>query len=292
MGSALNEKGVLLRDIIDIPDRVRPGDLLVSLAEGFDTSAEAIRQYVVTPQLAARLGDALGLVGAAVRSNKSHAAYLHGSFGSGKSHFMTVLQAMLNGDQAARGKQKLQPLLAEHRGWLTGRKFLLVPYHLIGAESLDAAVLGGYVRRIREVRPDASTPAVYRDDAMLVDARSWRARMGDQAFIRTLSEKPGDPDDWNGSTWTPASLDAAFAAPRGPREPPRASPARAAGGRSPATARSEQSGRGMRGSCFRRPVRSAKFFSQSRELPFQCPAMKADAQVFLNRDEHLVERQR
>src|SRR6266545_558846 len=54
MGSALNEKGVLLRDIIDIPDRVRPGDLLVSLAEGFDTSAEAIRQYVVTPQLAAR----------------------------------------------------------------------------------------------------------------------------------------------------------------------------------------------------------------------------------------------
>ncbi len=215
MGSALNEKGVLLRDIIDIPDRVRPGDLLVSLAEGFDTSAEAIRQYVVTPQLAARLGDALGLVGAAVRSNKSHAAYLHGSFGSGKSHFMTVLQAMLNGDQAARGKQKLQPLLAEHRGWLTGRKFLLVPYHLIGAESLDAAVLGGYVRRIREVRPDASTPAVYRDDAMLVDARSWRARMGDQAFIRTLSEKPGDPDDWNGSTWTPASLDAAFAAPPG-----------------------------------------------------------------------------
>src|SRR6266545_788254 len=159
MGSALNEKGVLLRDIIDIPDRVRPGDLLVSLAEGFDTSAEAIRQYVVTPQLAARLGDALGLVGAAVRSNKSHAAYLHGSFGSGKSHFMTVLQAMLNGDQAARGKQKLQPLLAEHRGWLTGRKFLLVPYHLIGAESLDAAVLGGYVRRIREVRPDASSPA-------------------------------------------------------------------------------------------------------------------------------------
>jgi len=66
---------------------------------------------VVTPQLAARLGDALGVVGAAVRSNKSHAAYLHGSFGSGKSHFMTVLQAMLNGDQAARDKEQLQPLL-------------------------------------------------------------------------------------------------------------------------------------------------------------------------------------
>lgn len=215
MGLAVNETGVLLRDIIDIPDRVRPGDLLVSLAEGFDTSAEAIRQYVVTPQLAAKLGDALGIVGAAVRSNKSHAAYLHGSFGSGKSHFMTVLQAMLNGDQAARGKEKLQPLLAEHKSWLAGRNFLLVPYHLIGAESLDAAVLGGYVKRVRQVRPDASTPAVYRDDAMLVDARTWRTRMGDEAFIRALSEKAGDPDDWSGSAWTPAALDTAFAAPPG-----------------------------------------------------------------------------
>jgi len=38
MGLASNQTGTLLRDIIDIPDRVRPGDLLVSLAEGFDTS--------------------------------------------------------------------------------------------------------------------------------------------------------------------------------------------------------------------------------------------------------------
>ena len=143
MGPAVNETDILLRDIIDIPDRVRPGDLLVTLAEGFDTSAKTIEQYVVTPQLAARLGDSLGIVGAAVRSNKSHAAYLHGSFGSGKSHFMTVLHAMLNGSQAAYDKAELQPLLGAHRDWLNGRKFLLVPYHLIGAESLDAAVLGG-----------------------------------------------------------------------------------------------------------------------------------------------------
>jgi len=215
MGTAPNQTRTLLRDIIEIPDRVRPGDLVVSLAEGFDTSAMAISQYVVTDQLKARLNDALALVGAAVRSNKSHSAYLHGSFGSGKSHFMTVLHAMLNGDPAAREKAELQPLLGEHASWLTGRRFLLVPYHLIGAESLDAAVLGGYVKRVREVRPDASTPAVYRDDAMLVDARAWRARMGDDAFIAALGEKPGDPDDWDGSAWSPVELDAAFAAPPG-----------------------------------------------------------------------------
>jgi hypothetical protein len=37
---------------------------------------------------------ALGLVGAAVRNGTSHAAYLHGSFGAGKSHFLTVLHAV------------------------------------------------------------------------------------------------------------------------------------------------------------------------------------------------------
>src|SRR5690348_17123568 len=117
MSVAANQTGILLRDIIDIPDQVRAGDLLVDLAKGFDTSAEAIKQYVVTPQLGDRLNDALGMVGAAVRSNKSIAAYLHGSFGSGKSHFMTVLHAMLNGDRAAQEKEQLKPLLAAHAEW-------------------------------------------------------------------------------------------------------------------------------------------------------------------------------
>ncbi|NIL40697.1 PglY protein [Salinispora arenicola] len=212
-----NTTDKLLRDIIDIPAQVRAGDLLVDLAKGFDTSADLIKKYVVTPQLSDRLNEALGMVGTAVRSNKSIAAYLHGSFGSGKSHFMTVVHAMLNGDQSAREKEQLQPLLGTHAAWLAGRRFLMVPYHLIGAESLDAAVLGGYVKRVRELHPDANTPAVYRDDAMLVDARAWRARLGDQAFIKALSDKPGDPDSWGGGSWSPASLDAAFAAPPGDR---------------------------------------------------------------------------
>lgn len=212
---APNKTDKLLRDIIDIPDRVHAGDLLVDLTKGFDASADLIKKYVVTPQLSDRLNEALGLVGTAVRSNKSVAAYLHGSFGSGKSHFMTVLHSMLNGDQAAREKEKLQPLLGAHAEWLAGRRFLMVPYHLIGAESLDAAVLGGYVKRVRELHPEAKTPAVYRDDAMLVDARGWRARMGDEEFLKALNDKPGDPDNWSGGSWSPAALDAAFAAPPG-----------------------------------------------------------------------------
>jgi len=88
-----------------------------------------------------------------------------------------------------------------------------VPYHLIGAES---ARRGG-ARWLREagaeLHPDASTPPVSATDAMLVDAQGWRTRLGDDGFIKALGEKAGDPDDWNGSSWTSASLDAAFAAP-------------------------------------------------------------------------------
>ncbi|MFJ5155190.1 hypothetical protein ACIQCF_27075 [Streptomyces sp. NPDC088353] len=82
---------------------------------------------------------ALKLVRGAVRKNASYAAYLHGSFGAGKSHFLTVLHAVLNGEPAARAKPRLRGVIAEHDEWLRGKRFLMVPYHLVGAANLDEA---------------------------------------------------------------------------------------------------------------------------------------------------------
>jgi hypothetical protein len=42
------------------------------------------------------------LIGSALAERRSKASYLHGSFGSGKSHFMAVLRALLDGDVGAR----------------------------------------------------------------------------------------------------------------------------------------------------------------------------------------------
>lgn len=142
--------------------------------------------YVVTEQLAKEFDKALRLVRGAVRKNASYAAYLHGSFGAGKSHFLTVLHAVLNGDPAARAKPRLREVVGEHNDWLPGKKFLMVPYHLIGAANLDSALLDGYVRAVRAERPDASTPAVYKSDALLADARAMRESLGDEAFARLL----------------------------------------------------------------------------------------------------------
>ncbi|MBQ1090127.1 hypothetical protein KBY47_13480 [Streptomyces sp. B93] len=215
---------VVLRDVLDIKEDVYAGDFKVELSQGFTgQSADRVEEYVVTPQLREQFGKALRLVRGAVRKNASYAAYLHGSFGAGKSHFLTVLHAVLNGDPAVRAKPRLREVVAEHDEWLRGKRFLMVPYHLVGAANLDEALLGGYVRTVRERFPQAPTPTVFRSDAMLADARRMREQLGDDAFVRLLPADAGDGDDEDGElkvigaggSWASGELDAAFAAPAG-----------------------------------------------------------------------------
>ncbi|MGW6057544.1 PglY protein [Streptomyces sp. NPDC055189] len=218
---------LFLRDVIDIKEDVHAGDFKVELTGGFTETDARVAEYVVTDQLNQAFGRALGMVRAAVRSGNSHAAYLHGSFGSGKSHFLTVLHAVLNNEPSARAKPRLQEVIAEHDDWLRGKKFLMVPYHLVGSTDLDSALLGGYVAAVRRLHPGAPTPPVYRADAMLADASNLRASIGDEAFVRLLPGTAegaggagGDLDDLDvidgaGTGWTAGELDRAFAAPAG-----------------------------------------------------------------------------
>lgn len=175
---------LVLRDVIDIKEDVHAGDFKIDLSQGFSETDARVAEYVVTEQLQKQFRKALGIVAAAVRSGDSHAAYLHGSFGAGKSHFLTVLHAALNNDQAARSKPRLAEVLAEHQDWLPASRFLMVPYHLVGSTDLDSALLGGYVHMVSALHPEAPTPAVYRADALLVDARRQREFLADDAKFR------------------------------------------------------------------------------------------------------------
>ncbi|MFJ8916058.1 PglY protein [Amycolatopsis sp. NPDC102389] len=225
-GGAVSDK--YLREVLDLPKSVHAGDFKVELTGGFTEVEARVAEYVVTDQLRTAFRDALGVVRSAVRDAKSHAAYLHGSFGSGKSHFLTVLHAILNNHQAARAKPGLQPVIAEHDEWLRGKKFLMVPYHLVGSSDIDSAILGGYVKRVRELHPDHPTPPVYKADAMLADARGQREFLKDDAkFAEWLggdapaTTERDDDDDLDViegarvSRWTSTELDRAFAAPAG-----------------------------------------------------------------------------
>ena len=213
-----------LRDLIDIPERVHRDDFVLRLAEGVAKPAETLRTYVVTPQLADAFDRALHLIKGALASGSSKATYLHGSFGSGKSHFMAVLHLLLQQHAEARAAEGLEGVVTRHGDWLAGRRFLLVPYHMIGKPSLDAAVLGGYAARVAELHPDAPTPGVYRSAGLFDDARRLREEIGDETFFArvnaTGASTAGAAAGWGNlsARWGAASFEAALDAPAGAEE--------------------------------------------------------------------------
>ena len=135
-----------LGELFDLPEHVGANDFILKLTEAIIRPTATVRDYVVTDQLRRCFDDALALVKDAVATRRSTGAYLHGSFGSGKSHFMAMLYLLLSNETCARAKPELADVVAKHE-WTTGKKFLLVPYHMIGAETVEERVLGGYLDR-------------------------------------------------------------------------------------------------------------------------------------------------
>ncbi len=221
----------LLREVIDIPERTSDSDFVLKLTEGVTDAAATMRDYVLTDRLVGNFDEALGLIAQAAGTGASKGVYLHGSFGSGKSHFMAVLHALLRGEPAAHSfDDRLTDVLGKHHVELAGKKFLLVPFHLLGAKSIEQRVLGGYADHLRALHPGAPVPAVHRAEALLDEARNVRAKAGDATFLAELNRAAsssgwqnnagpnsgglagGEPDEWgDDGSWTGAELDAALA---------------------------------------------------------------------------------
>lgn len=178
-----------IRDLIAIPERVHQGDFVLKLSDGVNHAEQTLRDYVVTPQLAESFKNALGFIQQSVAASSSKAAYLHGSFGSGKSHFMAVLNLLLAGNPQARAIPELAAAV-EQTAWAQGRRFLMVPYHMIGATDMESAILGGYAEHVRRLHPTAPVPGFYLAEELFNDARALRQRLGDEAFFAKLNEAP------------------------------------------------------------------------------------------------------
>lgn len=221
----------LLRDVIAIPERAGAEDYVLRLTDGVghDRVAATVRDYVVTPALADAFDRAFALVADALLTGTSRGAFLSGSFGSGKSHFMAVLHALLGHEPAARAVPALQRVVAHHDPQLRDRKIFRLVFHLLGAESLEQALLGGYVAQVRGLHPDAPLPAVHASDGILADAERLRATLGDEEFFRGLTAGSaaggggvagaGGGDAWSrllgAAAWDAAGYDAARAAAPG-----------------------------------------------------------------------------
>lgn len=208
----------LIKELIEIPEKVQRGDFVLNLSQGLegDSVHQTLAQYVVTPQLGKAFDEALAFIKSTVADNQNRqkGAYLHGSFGSGKSHFMAVLHLLLQGNHEARAIKELAPTVSRHDDWLQQHNILLVPYHMIGAPSIEAGILGGYVRYIRKRHPEAPQPGFYLSDRLFRDAEGMRSKLGDDKFFEILNQEdagPADDDGWGevgDERWTPQSFEA------------------------------------------------------------------------------------
>ncbi len=214
----------LISELLDLPKSVHRGDFVLNLAEGVTRPEPTVEQYVVTEQLEKCFERALTFIRSALDARSSKATYLHGSFGSGKSHFMAILFLLLKGHAALQKKPELARLAADHR-WIEGKRFLLVPYHMIGATNMETAILGGYAAHVRKHHPDQPPPGVWIGDSILENAEKDRAEQGDEAFFGRLNRGTdgGGDGKWGtlqgaGGAWTAGRFDDALRASSGDPE--------------------------------------------------------------------------
>lgn len=196
-----------LRDLIDLPERVEAADFVIKLDESVARHQRTIADYVVTDSIAEAIGEGLDIVAGSLTQQSSRGAFLDGSFGSGKSHYMAVLHLLLSGNLSARQIPGLTSVVA-NRQELLERKLLVLDFNLLGAKSFEAAIFTGYLDTMARTHPDASAPVLHASDSLIEDARRLRDQIGDGAFFQGLG---GGDAAWGdlGGAWDGASFDAA-----------------------------------------------------------------------------------
>jgi hypothetical protein len=205
-----------IKDLIELPDQVRRGDFVLRLTEGVTKPEETLDTYVVTPQLVRCFDDALGMIRAGIEGRTSKAAYLHGSFGSGKSHFMAALYLLLQHNPAVRSVAELAPVVDRHNAWIQGKKFLLITYYMLSAKTMESHILGEYVNQVQRLHPGSKLPGVFLAESMFRDAEKLRTEMGDDRFFAALNRgSEATSSGWGeiGAGWDAASFESAISAP-------------------------------------------------------------------------------
>jgi hypothetical protein len=173
-------------DLLDLPDAVRKGDFVQDLTGGIAHPERTVKDYAITPKIVQTFEHALSIIGSALRDGRSQAAYLHGSFGAGKSHFMAVLDLMLADDPAPWRRPELHYLRSRYP-WIGQKKLLQLPIHMLGAQDMESKIFGSYVTWAAKNHPDAPTPALYADQGLFEDALRLRSTVGDDAFFEKLN---------------------------------------------------------------------------------------------------------
>src|SRR5262249_28856426 len=137
-----------ITDAFDLPraEDIRAMGFVVKLRESDPDSDEVkrlVEDYVITPAIEKELPRILDDMKQVFERGEEYGRFIPGSFGSGKSHLMTMLSQLLEGSQPAW--KKFRPLLnahkdsqaskdrdaMDHEKWLAKAALLVVRIHML-----------------------------------------------------------------------------------------------------------------------------------------------------------------
>ena len=203
-----------VKDLFELPESIHRIQFVEQLSQAVTTPEATASKYVVTPALRDAFDRALAVVGKSLKDQRSQAGYLHGSFGSGKSHFMALLSLMLEGHEAVWRVPELHPLRERH-AFAGKAKLLQLRFHLVGAPSLEHAIFPSYIAHVRAQHPGASVPALFADARLFEDARRVLEELGEEAFFAPMNASAEVDEAWGdrggAELWTRARFEAAVA---------------------------------------------------------------------------------
>src|SRR5882762_1209155 len=205
-----------ITDAFDLPrpEDIRAMGFVVKLRESDPGSEEGKRlvdDYAIPPAVEKELPRILDDMKQVFDRGEEYGRFIHGSFGSGKSHFMTMLSFLLEGTQPAW--KKFRPLFsahrdaqqtrgresAEHEGWLAKAALLVVRIHMLSVRGkstgFDRAVYQGFNAALT-LR--GKTPFEFLNvDAIFEEVRREAREYGDIVWKRLEAESVvGGRDDF------------------------------------------------------------------------------------------------
>lgn len=128
-----------IREAFDLPSRedITAQEFVVKLQVEDDEARDRklVTDYVFTPTVEKELPQIFDALRHVFERGEEMGRFIHGSFGSGKSHFMALMGMLLrNRDVAWEKDAKVIAQLRSHREWIAGANLLVVRLHMLTAD--------------------------------------------------------------------------------------------------------------------------------------------------------------
>lgn len=177
-----------IHDYLEQPESTDQDNFITRLDDSVDRVRRSLREYVVGESVYPRLDEMLKAVGARLDDNRDVGRFIYGSFGSGKSHLMTVLGKMLERDETVYdlGHAALRRLRVAHP-WLDRHRTLVVRLNMMGKRSLTSALYEAF----NEALPAGAEKLVFTDEERIFKLIESDARRqgGLDALLKRIADE-------------------------------------------------------------------------------------------------------